>query len=287
APLAPSLAWLIAAQAVLFAGGATLATDLGPVGSVFTNVRRLTTGYGSEAQPFMIAGPREALYVYADFAVWPTLALVAIPGLAGLAQRAFDLARALRVREPAAAAAALRPLCLVLVPLAVIVAKGALDVRLHLLYGPVLVVVAALALAGWLEARPRGRVLAAASAFLYVAATQTGAPAAWRVGFVGVGLLTAMLLRLAPRLALLPGVAYALAATALLGPLHWGRRWAWERGPVAADVPRAVDTFPNADLQLVHCAEGRDGPPPMRSLLARALERHPDDRETVLAVAET
>src|SRR5262249_8962164 len=77
APLAPSLAWLIAAQAVLFAGGATLATDLGPVGSVFTNVRRLTTGYGSEAQPFMIAGPREALYVYADFAVWPTLALVA------------------------------------------------------------------------------------------------------------------------------------------------------------------------------------------------------------------
>jgi len=291
APLLPSLVWLIAAQVALFGGGATLTTDLGTVDSVFTNVRRLTTGYGSEAQRFMVAGPREALYVYANFSVWPTLALLAVASLAGLVRLGVDLVRGLRARDVAAAASALRPLCLVLLPAAVLVAKGALDVRFHLLYGPVLLVVAAVTIDRWLLAREvlwRECFLAGAVVWAYVAWTQVGSPAGLRWGWVAAGMATAALFWLAPRgeLALLPLAIYALAASALAGPLDWGRRWAWEPSPVPADVPRAVTTFPNPDLQLVQCAAGRDGPRQVRPLLLRALERHPDDRETVLQVAE-
>jgi hypothetical protein len=290
-PLLPALAWLLAAQVALFGGGATLATDLGTVGSVFTNVRRLTTGYGSEAQPFMVAGPREALFVYGAFAVWPTLALLVAPGLAGLARLGADLVRAVSLRDLAAAAAALRPLCLVLLPLAVLVGKGALDVRFHLLYGPVLLLVAAVTIDRWLHVRPLVWLPGGALAWVYVASTQAGVGSGLRLGWVVAGLLTAALLGLAPPgrrgLALLPLAAYALAASLFAGPLDWGRRWAWEPGPIAADLPRAVDSFPNPDLQLVHCAEGRDGRPPARALLLRALERHPGDRETVMSVAET
>ena len=46
-PLLPPLVWLFAAQAVLFRGGHAVVTDLGPAESVWTNVRRLTFGYGT------------------------------------------------------------------------------------------------------------------------------------------------------------------------------------------------------------------------------------------------
>ena len=114
-----------------------------------------------------------------------------------------------------------------------------------------------------------------------------------RVGWVVTGVLVALLAwgsvrwrRPAPGLVLAPLALVMLLASALAGPLDWGRRWAWEPSPIPADVPRAVASFPNVDLQLVECALGRESVAEARPYLRRALERHPGDRQTVLQVAE-
>ncbi len=298
-PLMPALAWLVTAQAVLFPPGKALVTDLGRVDSVWSNLHRLTAGYGSEAQTFMVGSWRDALYVYTDFDVWPTLALLAVPALWVLARLALDLARAIRRREVPAAADALRPLCLVLVPACLLVAKGALDVRFHLLFWPVLLVYCAVAIEDWLRAlgplRLRECLLAGLVEWAYVAWTQRGSAPALRVAWAAVGITVALLavacLRGAlpstsARLAIVPVALAMLWSSVARGPIDWGRRWAWEPSPMRADVPRAVTTFPNVDLQIVRCALGRDGVARARPYLLRALERNAGDRQTVLEVGE-
>ena len=294
-PLLPSLAWLLAAQAVLFRGGHAVVTDLGPVESVWTNVRRLTLGYGTEAQPFMVGSAWDALYVYTRFDVWPTLSLLAVPAVVVLLARGRELARALSARDMPGASAALRPLVLVLVPAALLVAKGALDVRFHLLYGPVLLVYCAAALAAWPALLERGRL-----ALFWTTCLLTWTYVAWTLhtpttriawGVVGVALALLAFVRSftnrpLSRLALVPVAVFVLWATFTRGPLDWGRRWAWEPSPLASDVPRAVETFPNVDLQLVRCALPRESVGEARPYLVRALHRHPGDRETVLEVGE-
>ncbi|HEY7515373.1 MAG TPA: hypothetical protein VIC87_12890 [Vicinamibacteria bacterium] len=294
-PLLPSLAWLAAAQVLLFRAGHPVVTDLGPVDSVWTNLRRLTLGYGTEAQPFMVGSARDALWVYTDFDVWPTLGLLAVPAVVVLVLRGRDLVRALSGGDGEAAAGALCPLALVLVPAGLLVVKGALDVRFHLLYWPVLLVYCAVGIAAWPALLGNGRRAAFWSVGLlvwsYVAWTCT-APTRLVWGLVGaavaiLALVASFKAARATRLVFLPLAVFALWATLSLGPLDWGRRWAWEPSPLASDVPRAVATFPNVDLQLVRCSLGRDTLAEARPFLSRALERHPGDRQTVLEVGES
>jgi hypothetical protein len=296
APLAPPLAWLVAAQAVLFGAGGTLTTDLGAVGSVWTNLRRLTLDYGREAQPFMVGTWSDALFVYTRFDVWPTLAVLAVPAVLALVGIARGLVRGIAGRDAAAAAGALRPLALVLVPAVVLVGKGTLDVRFHLLYWPVLLVSTAAAIAAWSHALEKGLSAAAFAALLPVAvyvpwtqrASPPGAKIFWVLAMVVVvGLARYYAGRHRERLVLAPLAFVMLFSTLTLGPLDWGRRFAWEPSPLASDVPRSVSSFPNADLQLVRCSLGRDTVEEARPFLVRALERHPDDRQTVMEVAET
>jgi hypothetical protein len=296
-PLLPSLAWLEGAQLTLFRRGAAMTTDLGPVSSVWTNVLRLTVGYGSSAQQFMVSSWHDALFVYTRFDVWPTMALVAIPGALSLLALALRTLRDGRRGEPAAFLRGMAILCLML-PAAVIVAKGALDVRFHLIYMPVLLLVVATGVntwLTWLEHGHLGRFLAAATATgLYVAWTQSRMPAAPRWAWIGLGVAVALSAagvaahRIAPaRLtAVLLALLSAQAAWASLatGPLQWGRVWAWEPSPLPDDTPREVASFPNADVQLVNCADGRELTDLTRGLALRALLRHPGDRETLLAV---
>jgi hypothetical protein len=217
-----------------------------------------------------------------------------------LVARGRDLGRSLSSRDLHGASAALRPLALVLVPAGLLVAKGALDVRFHLLYGPVLLVHSAAALAAWPTLLEKGRPVLFWSLGLvtwaYVAWTLTAphtAPTTTQVAWMVVGAALAVPAfvrspkpRPMVRLALLPLAVFVFWATLTQGPLDWGRRWAWEPSPLPSDIPRAVETFPNVDLQLVRCALGRESVGEARPYLVRALDRHPGDRETVLEVGE-
>jgi hypothetical protein len=296
APLLPSLLWLVAAQLVLFRTGQAVVTDLGPVESVFTNVRRLTLGYGTEAQPFMVGSARDALWVYTEFDVWPTLAMLAVPAAVVLFTRGRHLARALSAREGGEAARAFVPLALVLVPLSLVLVKGALDVRFHLLYGPVLLVYCAAAIASWSTLLEKGRPglfwTMGFVTWVYVAWTLTRTAPTTRIAWLVVGAALALLAfvlsgRSRTRLFLMAPAVFVLWSTLALGPLDWGRRWAWEPSPLVSDVPRPVGTFPNVDLQLVRCALGRETLAEARPFLTQALERHPGDRQTVLEVGES
>ncbi len=296
-PLVPSFAWLVAAQLVLFRAGQPLVTDLGPVESVWTNLRRLTLGYGTDAQPFMVGSVGDALWVYTQFDVWPTLALLTVPAVVALVSQGRNLSRALATRDGDSAAEALRPLALVLVPAALLVAKGALDVRFHLLYWPVLLVYCAVAVAAWPALIEKGRPalfwMAGLATWIYVMWSTSSAPTtrvAWQVVGAALTLLALVsVFKASPmrRLALVPVAVFVVWSAVSLGPLDWGRRWAWEPSPLASDVPRPVGTFPNVDLQLVRCALGRDTVADARPLLIRALERQGADRQTVLEVGES
>jgi hypothetical protein len=291
-PLLPSLAWLAAAEHALFASGGALVTDLGPVRSVWENVWRLTGGYGSEAKAFMVAGWKDSLYVYRDFAVWPTLALLAVPTAATLVGAGARVAAALRAGGPLREADLL-PLGLALPPFGLLVAKGALDARFHLLYlAPLLPFVAGV-LDGWLGLLEHGRwkpfLLAGLLGCGSVAAAQAGALAAG-LALAIAGLALAGSRSRSRHLA----AALALAALSLLiavsglvrGPLDWARRWAWEPSPVPGEARRETASYPNADLQLAACFLDRDGPAAARAFLWRALERHPQDPATVMQAAE-
>jgi hypothetical protein len=293
APLLPSLGWLLGAQRALFRDGAPVLTDLGPVASVAECVRRLTLEYGTGPTRFMAAGWRDALFVYSDFRVWPTLALLAVPCAVTLGVLLRRLARALPV-DRVEAERALLPLCLAVPALALLLAKGALDARFHLLYLPVLLPYVALVLDDWAhlvdEARWRPFLAWGLLESAYVSWTLRGswAPAA-TVALTAVaataGLVWSRRLRDEIAVGALAAIVLSLSNT-FAGPLVWGRIWAWEPSPLASDPPRPVAEFPNADLQLAELVAAREGMAQARTFFLRALDRHPDDRATMASASE-
>jgi len=294
APLVPSLAWLLAAQRALFRGGARIVTDLGPVASVADSVRLLTLDYGTGPTRFMAAGWKEALYVYTDFRVWPSLALLAVPCAVALFRLGWRLAQSLAEKRGEEIENALLPLCLVLPPLALLLAKGALDVRFHLLYLAVLLPHVAQVLDDWAGLLEASRFLP----FLAWGLVESGYVAwslgpSWALGACLAASCVAAVAglvrsgRLHARTAVAALVVIVLSSSnALAGPLVWGRIWAWEPSPVAGDTPRPVADFPNADIQLAERFAAREGPAKARVFLLRALDRHPDDRATVHSASD-
>jgi uncharacterized membrane protein YqaE (UPF0057 family) len=255
-PLVPALVWLLAANAVVFGRGATLETGIGPVSSVWELAGKLTFGYGSAVKRTLVATPRDALYLYLHPGIWPTTTLVFPVLLATLAILAFRLARALRTR-PSETERWLLPLALVLPPAAVIVGRGVIDARFHLLYLPVL-----LPYAAEIVDEAIGRLERAARSFgLSPLATGRVAASAFVLALV--------------------------AASLVRGPLHWGRRWAWEPSSAPGPPPREVAESPDPDLNLARCVLGGHGVAAAVPYFRRAVDRHPDDRDVLLEAGAT
>jgi len=270
-PLLPSLGWLLAAQAVVFGTGHAVATDIGPVSSIWEGASKLTVGYGTQVKRAMVGPWTDALYVFSDFRVWPTLALIAVPAAATLGGLLLDLAGAASRRDPRSAQAALVPLGLALPPLAAILIKGAVGARFHLLYLPVLLPWVGRALDRWIAMLEEGRGVAFASwgiATVLYAGWAASRVDRFHAAFsfqrfalaaaVGVGVVVAGVawrrIRPAGRHA---GAAVAMALSTLLvasslawGPLAWGRRLAWEPEPNRTADPASATAFPTPDLEL-------------------------------------
>ncbi len=324
-PPLPSLLWMAAAQRELSAAGEPLLTDIGPVGSVWAMTWNLTAGYGTAVKEFMVAGWREALYLYTDFRIWPVLAFLAVPLVVASATRVALLVKGLTRRDRVEAQSALLPLCLAAPILLALLLKGAYSARFHLLYLPILLPYAAGMIDGWIRSLESGRWRAAlaggGATWIYTAWTLTwrnrlegthawGAFAVLALAGLGlVALLAASSQKKALRAGL--GTASAVLLSALLlgsslsfGVLDWGRRLAWEP-ELRPTKPAPVESLGNADLQLarffiqretwleLNRPAGPGGDPDGRRtaerdavrrgrpLLWRALERHPDDPDTV------
>jgi uncharacterized membrane protein YqaE (UPF0057 family) len=255
-PLVPALSWLVATNAAVFGGGGRLETDIGPVSSVWEFAGKLTFGYGSAVKGTLVATPRDALYLYLHPDIWPTTTLVFPVLLVTLAAAAFRLARALR-RRSQETERWLLPLALVLPPAAVIVGRGVIDARFHLLYLPVLLPYAA-------ECVDQAiRRLERASPSLGLSPVGTGRVAAGAF------------------------VLVLVASNLVRGPLHWGRHWAWEPSSAPGPPPREVTECPDPDLNLARCVLARHGVAAAVPYLRRAVDRHPDDRDVLLEAGGT
>ncbi len=325
-PLVPSLIWMLAAQAILFDTGSPLLTDIGPVSSIWEQVSKLTWGYGTVVKPYMVGGWRDALYVYTDFKVWPTLALITVPGIAMLAQRGLRVARRLLGGEPGPIATDLIAICFIVPALSVLLAKGVVGARFHLLYLAFGLPFVAVAIDDWLDLLERGRAGAfacfAVVECLWVAWTGSQTidppgPRSWGVFWMvaAIGLTLAAVAwamqswsRLRPHIRPAATVivsAVVLVSSQVFGPLEWAQRLAWEPEP-NKQRPASVSRFQNPDLQLAMAFLGREtgrerlaarvanndraraasaravAVARSRRLLVRALDRHPDDRATLL-----
>jgi len=326
-PLLPSVAWMLAAQATLFEPGTRLLTDIGPVSSIWESVRKLTIGYGTEVKSFMVSGWMDALYIFRDFRIWPTLCLLAVPTAAALLLLTHRVLRSCLSREKVEAEKALIPLCLAAPILLMLLVKGALGARFHLLYLPVLLPYAAAVLDGWLRCLEQGRwivfLAGGSTGWVYVALWEAWAGPqearydwsqfAWMAP-TGIACLAALAgFRLLSSLRHHTGTTGTILLSSILvlssmffGSLHWGNHLCWEPGPIKGEVPHPVPLIPNPDLVLAqkylsirHGEEveragiqenDREGlirarvaaVRHSRPLLLRTLDRHPDDRNSLL-----
>lgn len=305
-PLVLPGAFLIAAQSVAFTGVPSLMTDVGPVGSVWEAIHRLTLGYGSTVKADMVGSPLDALYVYRDFGVWPTTTLLALPSLVALSWAVAGVARGFSRGDPVRLERSLLLLALALPGAAIVVGRGVLDARFHLVSQAILTPYLAHALDRWVDWAETGRrfLFGAAGAGALLPAwlgilthgSQAGDTAATRslallevtlVALVCVTVLMGRLPRQARGRAALAILSALLVIPGLLvGPLDWGRRWAWEPGPPPAPAPRSVTEFASVELQLARRFVERDGLLRAAPFLARALEAHPEDRDTLLEAGE-
>lgn len=289
-PAVPTLIWLWAANAAVFGRTGILETDVGPVSSTWQLVERLTFGYGSAVKATMVGTWRDALYPYLGFDVWPTTTVLAPLLLATLGAAVARLARALRAGRPRETERWLVPLCLALPPAAIIVVRGVLDARFHLLYLGVLIPYAAECLDEWLRWLERGAwkpfvACAALGAAWFTYATR--AEPAWSALVVcWLLLLAAARARLDSQWAVRLGsgglVALLVTSSLLRGPLRWGQRWAWEPNSAPGPPPKEAAAFPPPDVDLARTVAARHGPRKAVPYLRQAIESHADDRAVLL-----
>ncbi len=124
----PTLGWFILASRLAAAG--PLMTDIGPVAGPAEALWKLTAAY-AETKRHMVASPWDAAQVWLDGWVWPITALSAVPMLVG------TLAAVGRLHTRRSA------LCLGLLAwigagLLVVIGRGMVGARFHLLYLPAL-----------------------------------------------------------------------------------------------------------------------------------------------------
>jgi len=260
------------------------------VSSAWQLVERLTFGYGSAVKATMVGTWKDALYPYLGFDVWPTTALLAPVYLASLGAAAARLARALLRGRPRETGRWLIPLCLALPAAVIIVVRGVLDARFHLLYLGVVIPYAAECLDDWLRWLERGAwkpfLGCGALGVVWLTYVTPGEPA-WSVAVAGlILLLTAAKAALSPpwagRLGSVGLVALLVVSSLLRGPLRWGQRWAWEPNSAPGPPPKEAAAFPPPDVDLARTVVARHGPRKAVPYLRQAVERHADDRAVLL-----
>jgi hypothetical protein len=138
----PTFAWLFYVDRAVFFGG-LVETDTGPRNSVWDAIFAITFGYGT-TKLHMIAAPWDSLQVFFDGRVWPLTTISFVPLLAGIIA---SIAHAFRVQgktRRGARVLALMPWLLLAV--ALVIGRGMIGSRFHLLYLPAAWVIAALGL---------------------------------------------------------------------------------------------------------------------------------------------
>ncbi|MCP5024534.1 MAG: hypothetical protein GY930_22570 [bacterium] len=276
-PLVPSLLWMGIAQIVLFSGVDSLRTDFGIVDSVWEAARKLTIGYGTEVKQFMTADWYDTLYPFTDFSIWPIAGLLAPALIAAPIMAVRDGFRALQERTEQSSGLALErallPLAVCVPTFVLLVYKGTIGARFHLLYLVPLLPYAAFMIDRWLglleTGRKRSFVGFGSLACIYVAWTaawedRIKGPLDWSRWALLAGTGVAVLLLLAT-VCPLRGLAQTRARVASLGVtllllvipfmggvLRWGQRFAWEPEPRDGITPRLAADHPNADHFLVY-----------------------------------
>jgi hypothetical protein len=297
-PLMPTLLFLAVGQLVLFGGPGPVVTDVGPVGSLWELLTRLTFGYGSLVREDMVGGPAEVLFVYRDLGVWPSCALLALPMLAVLAEACGGLARSVRARDAGGLERRLLVLLLAMTPLVVVLSRGVLDVRFHLLSQALLIPWVAAALDRWGSELTRERSLGFAAAGAASLLAPLLGLAVWgsrieRAESTAIALLALGGVALAWLAVGAPGrgagrnacvvvVALVAASSVLLGPLQWATRFAWEPGPLPAPLPPLAADFGCVELQVARRFVERGGVAQASPHLARVIEACDGDRNALL-----
>ncbi len=155
----PTAAWLWLVNALAFAAG-PVKTDAGTATDIWHALTRITTDYQT-TKTHMVVDPFAAMQVYLDGMVWPATVLWAVPLLAGAAASVMPVFRGARQSRRSVFAAGLVPW--IAVGAGLVIGGGMVGARFHLLYWPVLWVMASMGLQRiW---RRRGAIVVAAIAW--------------------------------------------------------------------------------------------------------------------------
>ncbi|MCP4590632.1 MAG: hypothetical protein GY842_07805 [bacterium] len=166
----------------LFSADGPLATDIGSVSGVGDALWKLTAGYAQTKQ-HMVAGTLDAAQVWLDGWVWPLTAITAVPLLVG----AVAGTRRFRGRR---GAVCLGLACWVVVGLLVVIPRGLLGARFHILYLPPLWLLASIGLWRLRRASPAFLLLLGVAWAMWVwgAFSWTGwEDRTWRLSASGLG----------------------------------------------------------------------------------------------------
>ncbi len=245
----PTLAWLLLVNGLAFQEGPIL-TDTGPRASVWAAIAAITAGY-STTKEHMIASSWDTAQLYLDGAIWPVSTILAVPMAVGMVAA---LRRAIR----AGGNGCRNALVLSLVPWflgasILVIGRGMVGGRFHLLYLPAAWAMASIGLGSMRRARASALILSAIlwSVHLGVAfswSSWSGRHAAlspasilvpatlWIVlGFVTMPILFARFPRRTHRAACFALVVAAAGVNSFYGPMRWLPAARFE--PMAERVP--------------------------------------------------
>ncbi|UCG32458.1 MAG: hypothetical protein JSU68_12425 [Phycisphaerales bacterium] len=128
----PTLLWLVFVNGQVFASG-PVETDAGVRDSLWEALWGITFGY-AQTKPHVVASTWDALQLYVDASVWPLTALVAVPVLAGFVAAAVQAGRGDWRGRRGRLVVAVLPWTVVAV--GVVIGRGMVGARFHLLYLP-------------------------------------------------------------------------------------------------------------------------------------------------------
>jgi hypothetical protein len=206
----PTLLWLVFVDGHVFASR-PVQTDAGIRDSVWEALWRITFGY-AETKPHVVASTWDALQPYMDAAVWPLTAILAVPAAAGLVAAGVWAAGGDWRGRRGTFVVAMVPW--VLAAVGVVIGRGMVGARFHLLYLPAVWLAASVGLWQLRHLPPRWLIVLG---FLWAA--YLAVAFSWR-GWMDHALYPSWRTAAAPAL-----VAIAVALAALprgQGRLRWG-----------------------------------------------------------------
>lgn len=140
--LLPTVIWLLLVDRLLFAAG-PVETDTGPRNSIWSAIHAITFGYRT-TKLHMLAAPWDSLQVFLDARVWPVATISAFPMIVGIFAAMGHAIAARGQTRRSALVLSLFPWFLL--ALALVVGRGMIGSRFHLLYLPAAWVIASMGL---------------------------------------------------------------------------------------------------------------------------------------------